>query len=222
MKLKILYEDNHIIVVEKRPNIPVQADESKDMDMSTIIKQYLKKQYNKTGNVYLGMVHRLDRPVGGVMVFAKTSKAAARLSEEIRNNNFKKKYLAIVHDKPINDSDSLEHYLLKDKDLNTSRVVSVDEVGAKRAILFYNVIRYDQKSNTSMVEIDLITGRHHQIRVQFSAINHPIVGDQRYGIIKEKKEQIKLWSYQISFKHPVKNETVVFDSKPKWFLGETT
>jgi len=211
--LDILYEDNHIIVVVKEPNIPVQADASKDLDMLTIIKKYLKDKYNKPGNVYLGLVHRLDRPVGGVMVFAKTSKAAFRLSELIRKNEFNKTYLTLVHGKLAKESDALVNYLLKDEKTNTSSVVS-NEVG-KKAVLKYKVIDYNKKYNLSLLKILLHTGRHHQIRVQLSYIGHPIYGDQRYGVDK-KGIQIHLWSSKISFKHPVKDEIMTFENIPTW------
>ncbi len=217
MRPKVIYEDNHVIVIEKPVNIPVQRDESNDLDMLTIVKTYLKEKYNKPGNVYLGMVHRLDRPVGGVMVFAKTSKAASRLSEIIRTNKFGKKYYAVIHGKLSKEVDVLEDYLLKDTETNTSKVVDEMTSGAKKAILSYEVIKYDAIRNLSLVEVDLKTGRHHQIRVQFMAIGHPVLGDQRYGNLKEKGVQIHLWSYSISFEHPVKKEVMSFSCKPGWF-----
>ncbi|MDD3048544.1 MAG: RluA family pseudouridine synthase [Bacilli bacterium] len=215
MKIKVLFEDNHIIVVEKEINIPVQADDSKDLDMLTIIKEYLKNKYNKPGNVYLGLVHRLDRPVGGVMVFAKTSKAAARLSEIIRTNNFKKTYLALVHGKLEKDKATLINYIYKDEETFTSKIVEQNYKGSKEAILDYKVVKYNNKLNMSLLEINLHTGRHHQIRVQLSNINHPIYGDQRYG--KDLVGiQIHLWASKIEFKHPVKDEFISFESIPSW------
>lgn len=212
-KINILYEDNHIIVIVKDPNVPVQADETQDLDLLTMIKMYLKEKYNKPGNVYLGLVHRLDRPVGGVMVFAKTSKAAARLSEQVRNNVFAKKYIALMHGKLDENSGRLENYLLKDEKTYTSKVV--DSNIGKKAILEYNVINYDANKDLSLVEIDLHTGRHHQIRVQFSYINHPIYGDQRYGIDKTGI-QIHLWAFKLSFIHPINNEMITFENIPTW------
>jgi 23S rRNA pseudouridine1911/1915/1917 synthase len=211
--LNVLYEDNHVIVVVKEPNIPVQEDESKDKDLLTMIKEYLKDKYNKPGNVYLGLVHRLDRPVGGIMVFAKTSKSASRLSEEIRNNNFNKRYIALVHGKFDKNSNTLENYLLKDEKTNTSKVV--DQSLGKKAILDYNVINYDKTNDLSLVEINLHTGRHHQIRVQLSHINHPIYGDQRYGN-DLVGIQIHLWASKLSFKHPTKDEILSFENIPSW------
>ena len=170
--LKILYEDNHIIVVVKKPGIPTQEDKTGDKDMLTIVKEYIKVKYNKPGNVYLGLVHRLDRMVGGVMVFAKTSKAASRISEYIRQKNVKKRYLAVVNGTlPVSDQKvELRNYLVKNERLNMSRVVESTTKGSKEAILEYKVLKnftYNGK-DYSLVDIDLHTGRHHQIRLQFA------------------------------------------------------
>ena len=164
-KLKVIYEDNHIIVVEKTPNIPSQGDKTEDIDMLTIIKEYIKEKYNKPGNVYLGLVHRLDRPVGGVMVFAKTSKAASRLSEQVRNKTFKKEYLAIVDGKPKMERDTLEDYLLKNEKTNMSKVVKEGTKNSKYAKLDYELLKYNEEINLSLLKILLHTGRHHQIRL---------------------------------------------------------
>ena len=206
--MQILYEDNHIIVVIKECNIPVQEDNSKDLDMLTMIKQYIKEKYNKPGNVYLVLVHRLDRPVGGVMVFAKTSKAASRLSEQIRNKSIEKRYIALTHNH-TKEHEILKDKLLKNEKTNTSKI---DEKG-KYAILEYNLIEY--RNNMSLIDINLLTGRHHQIRVQLSHHGYPIYGDQRYGIDKEGI-QIHLWAYKLKFKHPVKDEIMEFTYYPKW------
>lgn len=155
--MKVLYEDNHIIVVEKEPNIPSQADKTGDIDMLTMVKQYIKEKYKKPGEVYIGLVHRLDRPVGGIMVFARTSKAASRLSEQIRNKMFKKKYLAVVDGKFENPKGSLEDYLYKDERNNISKVVNKDKKNAKLAKLDYEVLNYDDKRDLSLVKIDLHT-----------------------------------------------------------------
>lgn len=208
--LNVLYEDNHIIVVFKKENIPVQEDSSKDIDMLTIIKSYLKEKYDKKGNVYLGLVHRLDRPVSGVMVFAKTSKAASRLSDEIRTNKFHKSYLTIVHGKLKNKTGRLINKLTKDSKTNTSYV---DLKNGKESILEYEVLKYDKKQDLSLLKINLITGRHHQIRVQMSNNGNPIYGDQRYGF--QDKKQIALFAYKLEFIHPVKKENVVFKYLPK-------
>lgn len=206
--LNILYEDNHIIVVVKECNIPVQEDSSKDLDMFTIIKLYLKERYKKPGNVYLGLVHRLDRPVGGVMVFAKTSKAASRLSNEIRNGNVEKRYITLVHNH-TKEHDKLIDKLVKDEMTHTSKVSD----NGKESILEYNLLEY--RDSMSLLDINLITGRHHQIRVQLSHHGYPIYGDQKYGIDNERI-QIHLWCYKLKFKHPVKDETIEFTNYPNW------
>lgn len=219
MNLKILYEDNHIIVVVKPVGIPVQQDKSGDIDMLTIIKKYLKEKYNKPGNVYLGLVHRLDRMVGGVMVFAKTSKAASRISEYIRNKDVKKKYLAIVNGKiPISKkSIKLVNYLYKDERNNITKVVDENKKNAKEAILEYKAIKnlkYNNKEYT-LVDVDLHTGRHHQIRVQFANICHPLYGDIKYGKdINKVGQNLALFSYYLSFFHPTKDEYLEFCFKP--------
>lgn len=213
-KLKILYEDNHIIVAEKPPNIPSQADKTEDQDMLTIIKEYLKEKYNKPGNVYLGLVHRLDRPVGGVMVFAKTSKAAARLSEQVRNKVFKKEYLAIVDGKPKKEKDTLEDYLLKNEKTNTSKVVKEGTKNSKYAKLDYEFIKYNEEINLSLLKILLHTGRHHQIRVQLSNMGHSICGDQKYGT-RGRGKQISLWAYKLTIEHPITKEAISFTNLPE-------
>ena len=212
-KLNILYEDNHIIVVVKDINILSQKDNTNDIDMLTIIKEYLKEKYHKPGNVYLGLVHRLDRVVGGVMVFAKTSKAASRLSNEIRLNNVHKTYLAIVHGHPANKGTFVD-YLKKMDDFNT--IVSPKTDG-KYAELSYELVEYQKTHDISLVKVFLKTGRHHQIRVQFQSRGYPLVGDNRYG--HDKVKEIGLFAYQLSFKHPVKNELMTFTAYPatSWF-----
>ncbi len=224
MDLKILYEDNHIIVVVKPVGIPVQADKSQDLDMVTAIKEYIKEKYNKPGNVYLGLVHRLDRMVGGVMVFAKTSKAASRISEYIRNKNVKKKYLAIVNGKIEVDGKPhvLKNYLLKNERLNLSKVVDGMKKNAKEASLEYTALKnfiYSKKEYT-LVDVNLHTGRHHQIRVQFANISHPLYGDQKYGQkINKVGQNVGLWSYYLSFFHPTKDEYLEFTCKPNEVIG---
>lgn len=217
--LKILYEDNHIIVVVKPAGIPVQQDKTSDLDMLTIIKAYLKEKYNKPGNVYLGLVHRLDRMVGGVMLFAKTSKAASRISEYIRQKNVKKRYLAIVNGKMdvTGDVVELKDYLVKNERLNMSRVVDKSVKGSKESILEYKVIKNFKYNNKeySLVDIDLHTGRHHQIRVQFANISHPLYGDIKYGNkINKVGQNLALFSYYLSFFHPTKDEYLEFKFLP--------
>lgn len=204
-KIKILYEDNHIIVVVKPVNILVQADITKDVDMLTLIKKYLKEKYNKPGNVYLGLVHRLDRPVGGAMVFARTSKAAARLSEMIRNSSFKKTYLAVVCGNLKGNGEFVDNIV------NDEFKVSIDASG-KLSKLKYQVIASTQ--NLSLVKINLITGRKHQIRAQFAYHGYPLWGDQKYNDNASSGEQIALWAVNIKFKHPVRDEIMNFTSLP--------
>lgn len=213
-KLKIIFEDNHIIVVEKTPNIPSQSDKTGDIDMLTIVKQYIKEKYNKQGNVYLGLVHRLDRPVGGIMIFAKTSKAASRLSEQVREKVFKKKYLAVVDGKIDKRSGILEDYLYKDERNNISKVVNKNKKNAKLAKLDYEVIKYDEVKNLSLLKINLHTGRHHQIRVQLSNFGHSIFGDNKYGT-RGKGKQISLWAYELTIKHPITKEEITFKNIPE-------
>lgn len=204
--IDVIYEDNHLLVLNKPINVPMQEDSSKDEDLLSIAKQYLKEKYNKPGNVYLGLVHRLDRPVSGVCVFAKTSKAASRLSRQIQNHEFSKEYLAVCDDNGLKDSDIFKDKLLKDSKTN---MVKVDKNG-KDALLSYKVL--NRKDNLVLVQIDLYTGRSHQIRVQFSSRNHSLWGDQRYNKNSLKGQQIALHSYKITFKHPITNQIISFTS----------
>ena len=205
--LNIFYEDNHLIVVEKKPNILSQADSTNDMDMLTLVKNYIKEKHNKPGNVYLGLVHRLDRPVGGIMVFAKTSKAASRLSEQVRNHTFKKTYLAVVRGKLEKKEDTYVDYLKK---LDNGNTIVTNESDGKLSELTYRILGYNENDNTTLVEINLKTGRHHQIRVQFSSRGYPLCGDQRYGILD--KTQIALYAYKLEFKHPTTKEIMNFQN----------
>ena len=202
--INIIYEDNHLLVVEKPINIPTQEDNTKDKDLLTILKEYIKEKYNKPGNVYLGLVHRLDRPVGGIMVFARTSKAASRLSEQVRNKTFKKTYNAVVIGN-IENTRKLKDYLLKDEKRN---IVKVDEKG-KEAILNFKKLNF--KDNMSLVEINLETGRSHQIRVQMSHHGYPLFGDQKYNKNAKVGEQIALFAKKIEFVHPTTNELLTFE-----------
>lgn len=212
--LKIIYEDNHVIVVEKPVNVPSQSDKTGDKDLLTMIKEYLKEKYHKPGEAYLGLVHRLDRPVGGVMVYAKTSKAAARLSEQIRQKQFAKKYLVIVDGKMEQKQGILEDYLWKNERTNTSKVVEEGTKNAKYAKLKYVVLKYVPETNLSVLKITLETGRHHQIRVQLSHAGHSIYGDQKYGS-RGKGKQIALWAYELSFIHPITKEKLNFTDMPE-------
>ena len=210
--LKVIYEDNHIIVVEKTPNIPSQADKTGDMDMLTLVKNYIKEKYNKPGNVYLGLVHRLDRPVGGVMVFAKTSKGAARLCEQMKNGGFEKKYFAVLCGVPARRQATLENYLRKSTVNNTVYVCTQTEEGAKFASLEYEV--KETKGGLCLADIKLHTGRTHQIRVQFASINCPLYGDMRYGGEKAVKGKLALWAYSLRFTHPTTGEKMRFEIEP--------
>ncbi|NLY78456.1 MAG: RNA pseudouridine synthase [Lysinibacillus sp.] len=214
MKIPILYEDNHLLIVEKPVNIPVQGDSSGDMDLLNILKNDIKVRYQKPGNVYLGLVHRLDRPVGGAIVFAKTSKAASRLSDMIRKNTIERKYVAVVHGKPKRKKDQLIHYLYKDERKNKVSVVSPEHPKGKKAILDYEVI--ESKEGLSLLAVKLHTGRPHQIRVQLSSIGHPIYGDQKYGEhINKPGQQIALWANAIQLEHPVRKEPIEVNSFPQ-------
>ncbi len=212
MKIPIIFEDNHIIVVEKPVNVPSQRDESKDDDMLALLKKDIKERYNKPGNVYLGMVHRLDRPAGGVMVFAKTSKAASRLSEQMRDGEFKKIYYAVLHGRLNTQAGQLKHYLLKDKESNIVSTAENPANNAKLAVLNFEEIEY--AGGLTLVKINLVTGRPHQIRVQFSSIGHPVYGDQKYGSLSKPGRQLALWSAGIAFRHPISGQEISFASEP--------
>lgn len=205
--LNIIYEDNHIIVVEKPVNMLSQSDNTKDLDLQTALKMYIKEKYHKPGNVYIGLVHRLDRPTGGLMVFARTSKSASRLSEEIRNKSFKKSYLAVINGK-TKEKDTLEDYLEKQGNIS---IISTKEKG-KYAKLDYELIAY--KDNLSLVKVNLETGRNHQIRLQFKSRNMPLYGDNKYN--NEKNKNLGLYAYKLEFSHPTKKEKMVFINYPTY------
>lgn len=204
-KLEILYEDNHIIVVVKPYNILSQSDSTKDIDMQTIIKNYIKEKYNKKGNVYLALLHRLDRPTGGIMIFAKTSKAAKRLSEDFKNNKIKKTYLAVIENFPLEKGTFTDH-------IEKQKEKSVISKKGKFASLTFKKIK--QIKNYSLVKINLQTGRHHQIRLQFSERGFPLYGDQKYG--KQDKKQLLLYAYKLEFTHPVTKEKMTFTKIPTY------
>ena len=210
--LIILYEDNHIIVVLKPQMVACCPDESGDFNLFDCVKEYIKTTYQKPGNAYLGLVHRLDRPTGGVMVFAKTSKAAARLSEQMRSGGFEKKYYAVLCGAPFKKKATLENYLRKNAVTNTVYVCTQTEEGAKFASLEYDI--KEEKSGLSLAEITLHTGRTHQIRVQTASINCPVYGDMRYGGEKAVKGKLALWAYSLRFSHPTTGESLRFMIAP--------
>jgi len=206
-EIKILYEDNHLLVVVKPHNLPTCSDDSKDKDLLTSLKDYLKEKYHKPGNVYLGLIHRLDRPVSGIMVFAKTSKAASRLTTQIQNHQFQKTYSAIIEGNLLQRA-TLQDYLIKNEKTNTS-TTTTKELG-KNATLKYEVIA--KKNNLNLVKINLLTGRHHQIRVQFSSRNTPLYGDHKYNsqFINDNTTDIALIATELSFYHPTTKELLKF------------
>jgi 23S rRNA pseudouridine1911/1915/1917 synthase len=209
----ILFEDNHLLVVEKPANLPVQADASGDADLLSICKSYIRETYHKPGDAYLGLVHRLDRPVGGVMVFAKTSKAAARLTAQFKDRRAHKRYAAIVEGYAPAEAECVD-WLLKDESTNTTRVVPEGTDGAKKAILRFRTLA--REDGTSLLDVELLTGRPHQIRVQLSSRGLPIAGDMRYNPNAKPGTQIRLWSYVLTILHPTLNEPLTFYSLPKW------
>ncbi len=204
--LNVLYEDNHLIVVEKQPNLLCQGDYTKDIDLLSMVKNYVKEKYQKPGNVYIGLVHRLDRPVGGIMVLARTSKAARRLSLLIQNHEMTKEYLLICHGE-VDKEGIMEDYITKKDEIS---IISNAKEG-KYAKLEYKLLAY--QNGLSLVKVNLITGRHHQIRLQFSKRNHPLYGDNLYG--QKEKVPVCLYAYHLRFKHPVKDEILDFKLLPK-------
>lgn len=217
MQPKILFEDNHLLVVVKPQGIPVQKAESSNDDFQSILKDYLKKKYMKPGNVFLGIVHRLDQPVGGVMVFAKTSKAASRLSEQIRQNIWKKCYLAVVDGIPRQKSGILEDYLVKNEATNEVYVSKKENPKAKFARLSYETL--ESKNGKSLLKITLETGRAHQIRVQLSSRGLPIVNDHKYNKNAKLGSNIALWAYSLEIEHPVTKEKLVFSEEMPENMG---
>ena len=211
MNIRVLYEDNHLLVVEKPANVPVQADASGDEDLLTACKGYIKEKYAKPGEVYLGLVHRLDRPVGGVMVFARTSKAAARLTEQFSAHRAKKRYAAIVEGSAPGEG-RLADFLWKDERTNTTSVVPEGTPGAKMAKLSFRTLA--REGDLSLLDVDLQTGRPHQIRVQLSHAGFPIHGDQRYNPAAQVGEQIRLWAYALTIVHPTLKEEMTFYALP--------
>lgn len=208
----VLFEDNHLLVVIKPQNVPTQGDSSGDPDLLSLLKSYLIKKYNKPGDAYLGLLHRLDRPTGGVMVFAKTSKAAARLSEQIRSGEFEKVYAAVTVGRP-NRVGTVEHYLIKDEANNVVTLAPSTLEGVKRALSEIKVV--DERDGLSLVSVKLLTGRTHQARVQLKALGSPIVGDSKYGGDKYRPaNHLALWAYRLEFSHPISGDMMTFLSEP--------
>lgn len=212
--LKILFEDNHLLVVVKPADVPVQADESGDPDMLTMLKAYLVAKRKKPGDAYLGLVHRLDRPTGGVMMFAKTSKAAERICEAIRKGEVDKMYLAILDGVPRYKADKLRCHLKKYPETNTVKIVPPLTEGAKYAELDYKVL--SERQNYSLVSVNLVTGRGHQIRVQMAGMGTPIVGDRKYGKNDKIKCPMCLWATELRLSHPISGRTMVFRVYPPY------
>ena len=211
MTVEILYEDNHVLVVNKPVNCLSQGDRSGDLDLLTQLKQMIKVRDHKPGQVYLGLVHRLDRPVGGVMVFAKTSKAAGRLAKQLQSQQFDRVYWAVVEGDP-GSSGQLDHYLYKDQRKNQVYAVDAKHPKGKKARLTYQ--RLAQSQGRSLVQVRLHTGRSHQIRVQFKTAGHPLWGDQKYNSKAQPGQQIALWAYQLQFNHPTRKEPVAITCRP--------
>ncbi len=203
--LQVLHEDNHIIIVNKRVGDIVQGDKTGDKPLSDVVKEYLKEKYNKPGEVFLGVVHRLDRPTTGIVVFARTSKALTRLNELFKNRETQKTYWAVVKNKPPKDADNLLHFLKRNEKNNTSKAHLKEIPGSKSASLDYQIIKTLQ--NYFALEINLHTGRHHQIRAQLSAIGSPIKGDLKYGAERSNPDGgIHLHARKLVFTHPVSKE----------------
>lgn len=205
--LQVLYEDNHIIVINKRVGDLVQGDQTKDAPLSDIVKQYLKEKYNKPGAVYLGVVHRLDRPTSGLVLFAKTSKALTRLNDSFKNRETQKTYWAVVKDAPEKAEATLTHYLVRNSKNNTSKAHIKEVPNSKKGILSYSILK---RLNTyTVLEVDLFTGRHHQIRAQLTAIGSPIKGDLKYGFNRSNPDGgIHLHARKLVFTHPVTKEII--------------
>ncbi|QMU66285.1 MAG: RNA pseudouridine synthase [Flavobacteriaceae bacterium] len=211
--LSVLYEDNHMIIVNKKAGDIVQGDRTGDIPLSELVKQYLKKKYHKPNDVFLGVVHRLDRPTSGIVLFAKTSKSLRHLNEMLREKQIQKTYWAVVKNKPVKDHDTLIHFLKKNPKSNKSTVFSKETPGSKKAVLHYKVIK--SLTHYFLLEIHLETGRHHQIRAQLSFIGSPVKGDLKYGFNRTvKNRSIYLHARKIQFIHPVKKEEIQITAPP--------
>jgi 23S rRNA pseudouridine1911/1915/1917 synthase len=211
--IEVLYEDNHVIAVNKRPSQIVQEDKTGDKPLIEFVKDYIKTKYNKPGEVFLGVVHRIDRPVSGIVIFARTSKAQARLNEMLKARDIRKKYLAIVKNRPPKDSDNLRNYILRNTKQNKSYIYEKEVKDSQLAELNYKLI--GSSDNYHLIEIELITGRHHQIRAQLAAIGCPIKGDLKYGAPRSNEDaSICLHSYIMEFIHPIKKEQLIITAPP--------
>jgi 23S rRNA pseudouridine1911/1915/1917 synthase len=205
--MTVLYEDNHIIIVNKTVSEIVQGDKTGDKPLSEIVKEYLKEKYNKPGNVFIGVTHRLDRPTSGIVVFAKTSKALPRLNDMFKNKEVSKTYWAIVKNTPKQSEGTLKHYLVRNEKQNKSYAYDTEKLNSKLAILHYKTIA--RSDNYNLLEIDLETGRHHQIRCQLAKIGCPIKGDLKYGAERSNPDGgISLHARKVSFIHPVSKELI--------------
>jgi 23S rRNA pseudouridine1911/1915/1917 synthase len=210
---RIIYEDNHLLVINKLPSEIVQEDKTGDKSLLERLEDWIKKRDNKPGNVFLEVIHRIDRPVSGLVMFAKTSKGLSKFNELLREGKIKKTYLAIVQNKPPKDKDILEHYIVRNTQLNKSKAFIKEVKNSKKAVLLYEVIAKSDKYY--LLKIDLITGRHHQIRAQLAAIQCPIKGDIKYGYPRTNPGGfIHLHSYQLEFEHPIKKEMIYLKCKP--------
>lgn len=218
--LQVLYEDNHIIIVNKRAGDIVQGDKTGDVPLSDVVKAYIKEKYQKPGNVYLGVVHRLDRPTTGIVVFARTSKALSRLNKMFADKKVSKTYWAVVKNKPTKAKDTLTHWLKKNPKNNKSAAHHKEIKDSKKAVLHYELIK--SLNNYHLLEVNLETGRHHQIRCQLSSIGSPIKGDLKYGFDRSNKDaSIHLHSRKIEFTHPVsKTQIIVTAPTPKDVIWE--
>jgi 23S rRNA pseudouridine1911/1915/1917 synthase len=211
--LQVLYEDNHLIVINKRPGDIVQGDKTGDVPLSEVVKEYIKIKYEKPGNVYLGVVHRLDRPTSGIVLFSKTSKALPRLNKLFKEKEAKKTYWAVVKNAPPKQQDTLVHFMKRNPKQNKSYAHIKEVPDSKKAILEYRVIK--ELNNYYLLEIDLHTGRHHQIRSQLSSIGCPIKGDLKYGFDRSNKDgSIHLHARKLVFNHPVKKEMLEVIAPP--------
>ncbi len=209
--MEIVYEDNHILVVNKTASEIVQGDKTGDLPLSEMVKRYLKEKYQKLGNVFVGVTHRLDRPVSGLVIFAKTSKALSRLNEMFKNGEVKKTYWAIVKECPKQEEAEITHYLIRNERQNKSYAYDREEKNAKRAVLHYKLIA--RSNNYYLLEVDLKTGRHHQIRCQLAKIGSPIKGDLKYGFSRSNSDgSICLHARKIRFIHPVSKEMIELEA----------